>query len=266
MTATAGTYLERILAHKRLEIEERFAACDMANLRRLAERRSHLSLADALERPGVQVIAEIKRKSPSKGEFRAYLDPVELAAAYSAGGAAAVSVLTDHEFFGGSLQDLRDVSASRAHDVGLVVLQKEFIIDNRQIVEAAAAGADAVLLIVAALSRGQLSDLHKVASDFGLEALVEVHDEPELDKAMTSEPRIVGVNSRNLRTFQTDLGVAEQLLPSIPQGCVRVAESGITTRADVERMGAAGADAVLIGESLVLAGDPVAALRGLRGC
>ncbi|HEX5939093.1 MAG TPA: indole-3-glycerol phosphate synthase TrpC, partial [Dehalococcoidia bacterium] len=259
MSAIAGTYLEAIVLHKRLELEERYAVGDLHELRRMAEARNdQLSLAGALSGQGVQVIAEIKRRSPSKGEFKKQLDPVQYAEAYLAGGAAAISVLTDNEFFGGSLQDLRDVHSSVAHAHGLVILQKEFIIDERQVIEGAASGADAILLIVAALDRPQLRDLQTTACDLGLEVLVEVHDEDELDIALSAEARTIGVNNRDLRTFKTDLAVAERLLPRIPEGIVRVAESGIATRGDVERVSAGGADAVLVGEKLVVADDPAA--------
>lgn len=267
MTVAAGTYLERILERKRAEVEERFATSDLATLRRLADDRDdQQSLASALRRDGVQVIAEIKRRSPSAGVFREQLDPVEIADAYASGGSAAVSILTDHDFFGGSLQDLRDVHASRAHADGLVILQKEFVIDERQVVEGAAAGADAILLIVAALEAEQLQDLLSTLHELNLEGLVEVHDEGEVEIALKSGAHIVGVNSRDLRTFKTDLAVAEQLLPMIPESCVRVAESGIKLRSDVERVVNAGADAVLVGEALILADDPAAAIRQLRGC
>jgi indole-3-glycerol phosphate synthase len=267
MTAASGTYLERILARKRVEVEERFASWDVAELRRLAEARDdQRSLADALSADGIQVIAEIKRRSPSAGQFREYLDPVELAQSYAAGGAAAVSILTDHEFFGGSLQDLRDVHAATARGDGPVILQKDFVLDERQVIEGAAAGADAVLLIVAALDPPALRDLQSAARALAMEALVEVHDDAELEIALAAGAAIVGVNSRDLRTFETNLAVAERLLPLIPRGIVRVAESGIRSRADVERMEAAGADAVLVGESLMLADDPTEAVRRLRGC
>jgi indole-3-glycerol phosphate synthase len=263
----ARTYLDEILAHKAREVEERFANIDVASLRRTAGRRSdHLSLYNAIKRPGIQVIAEIKRRSPSKGEFRRELDPAAIAGEYLAGGAAAISVLTDKRFFGGSMADLVRVYGSSARSGGLVLLRKDFIIDERQVIESAAWGADAFLLIVAAIPPSELKALHTLADDLGLEALVEVHDESELTTALDSGAKVIGVNNRDLRSFETDLRIAEHLLPLVPQDIGRVAESGISARHDVERMAAAGADAVLVGETLMKSGYIRAKLRELRGC
>jgi indole-3-glycerol phosphate synthase len=261
-----GTYLDEILAHKRQEVVERFASKDAASMRRVAGRRSdQLSLAAALKRPGVQVIAEIKRRSP-RGELRPDADAAQVAAAYHKGGAAAVSVLTDDRYFGGSLADLMAVYTSASRREGLVVLRKDFIIDERQVVESAVWGADAILLIVAALGAENLKKLLGLNTDLGLEALVEVHDESELEIALSADATIIGVNNRDLRSFTTDLAVSERLLPTIPGKVAGVAESGIASRPDVTRMAAAGADGVLVGEALMKASDPTAAVQELLGC
>jgi indole-3-glycerol phosphate synthase len=211
----------------------------------------------ALAAPGLSVIAEVKRRSPSRGDIAPGLDPAMLAASYAAGGAAALSVLTDGDHFGGSPDDL---AAARAA-CGLPVLRKDFTVDGRDVADARLMGADAVLLIVAALSDGELAALHRLAADLGLAALVEVHDEAELDTALAAGASIVGVNQRDLRTFTVDRGLAARLAPRIPSGVVTVAESGIRGPDDVP----AGFDAILVGESLVTAADPAAAVRHLRG-
>jgi indole-3-glycerol phosphate synthase len=206
------------------------------------------------------VIAEIKRRSPSKGEIAPGLDPAITAKAYEAGGASALSVLTDPEFFGGSLDDLR--TAREATRVP--VLRKDFIIDEVQVYEARAAGADAVLLIVAAVpDDALLADLHALAAELGLAALVEVHDAVELDRALGIGAVVVGVNCRDLATFAEDLGTAEELADRIPTDVIAVAESGIRNTDDAARMARSGFDATLVGEMLVRLGDPAAALRGL---
>ena len=212
-------------------------------------------LAAALRRPDgtVAVIAECKRRSPSKGDLAPDLDPVAAAVAYEAGGAAALSVLTDAPYFGGSLADLE-----AARDAcSIPVLRKDFTIDPLQIVEARGAGADAVLLIVAAIpDDALLADLHTVALEWGLAVLVEAHTEDEIDRALRAGARIVGVNSRDLSTFAEDLSVAQRLATRIPGDVVGVAESAIRSRDDAARMAAAGFDAVLVGEALVRSADP----------
>lgn len=259
-----GTYLDEILAHKAREVEQRFGGEDVYAMReRVPRREGRKSLFTALKEPGLQVIAEIKRRSPSKGELRADLDPVEVAAAYMEGGAAAVSILTDERFFGGSLEDLTRVNESFAGGEGPVILRKDFIIDQRQVVESAAAGADAILLIVAALSRAQLRELLSLTHELGLETLVEVHDEAEVGVALGTGARIIGVNNRDLRSFNTDVAVSERLLPMLPETVARVAESGLGSREDLRRVGEAGADAVLIGETLMKASDIRQSLRQL---
>ena len=218
-------------------------------------------LERALSGPGVAVIAEVKRASPSAGAIADHADAAAQAARYAAGGAAALSVLTERAHFGGSLQDL--VAARAATD--LPILRKDFIVDASQIVEARSAGADAVLLIAAALDRGELVDLFAAARDLGLAALVETHSAAEVELALGAGARIVGVNSRDLETLAVHLDRALDLIRTVPAEVVRVLESGVSTRADVERASAAGADAVLVGEALMRAADPAAKLRELRG-
>lgn len=229
-----------------------------------AERPPALSLRAALQRPGMSVIAEFKRASPSKGRFPVEIEPVEVARSYVKGGASAISVLTDGPFFQGSLDDLTAVGEI-AWPVGAPVLRKDFIVDDYQIVEARAAGADAVLLIVAALEDSRLIALQAFAARLGMDALVEVHDAQEMVRAADAGARIIGINNRDLRTFHVDLGISETLAPAAPVDTVVVAESGIRNRRDVERLVAAGVDAILVGESLILSDDRAAAIRTLVG-
>ncbi len=214
----------------------------------------------ALRRPGLQVIAEIKRRSPSAGVIAAELDPAARAHAYAAGGAAAISVLTEPNFFGGSVADLQTVRAS----VDIPVLRKDFTLSPAQIWEARAAGADAVLLIVAALSPAALDELLATAREAGLAALVEVHTPEEAAVAAKAGAELVGVNNRDLTTFRTDLRVAEDVARHLPDGDVRVAESGVATPEGATRMWTAGYDAILVGEALVRATDPAALVAQLR--
>ena len=209
----------------------------------------------------VGVVAEIKRRSPSQGSIRHDLDPVSHARAYARGGAVAVSVLTDEAHFGGSLDDLSQVAAA----VSLPVLRKDFIIDETQILEARAAGASAVLLIVRVLLPERLSALAAAAARHQLAALVEVHSAAELEAALAVGPAAVGVNARDLTTFTVDLRAAEAVVARVPREIPVVAESGIEERADVERLAAAGADFVLVGTSLARRTDPEAAVRALAG-
>jgi len=234
------------LARRRAELES--AVADAPPVR---------DFAAALRADHVRVIAEIKRRSPSKGDLAPDLDPVATARAYEAGGAACLSVLTDGPYFGGSGDDL---IAARAA-TGIPVLRKDFTVDPLQIDEARAMGADAVLLIVAALDDAQLRDLHAHARGRGLAVLVEVHDAAELDRALAIDPHIIGVNARDLSTFAEDLSTGEQMIATIPAGTIAVAESAIRRVDDAERMAAAGFDAVLVGEALVRADDPAALVR-----
>jgi len=211
--------------------------------------------------PDLSVIAEIKRRSPSKGDLHIGLDAAELAASFVAGGAACLSVLTDVEFFGGSIGDLQAARAACAKPV----LRKDFTIDARDVADTRLMGADAVLLIAAALDDHELVDLHGLAIELGLDVLVEVHDEPELDVALRAGATLVGVNQRDLTTFEVDHDRAARMSAAIPDGVVKVAESGVRGRDDAIRLADAGYDAILVGESLVTAPDPAAAVRDLLG-
>jgi indole-3-glycerol phosphate synthase len=215
---------------------------------------------DALRSPGLSIIAEIKRASPSRGPIDEGLDPSTLASLYERGGAAVVSVLTEERHFRGSLDDLRAVRSA----IDLPVLRKDFILESVQVWEARAGGADAVLLIVAVLDDPTLRQLIEQTRKIGMEALVEVHDEGEVDRALAAGARVVGVNNRDLETFEVDLQTAEKLADRL-DGVVSVAESGIWSPADARRMQAAGFDAVLVGESLVRAEDPIKLLKDLEG-
>jgi indole-3-glycerol phosphate synthase len=259
------TYLDRILERHR----ETAAADDreLADLVRASNalpstRRFAESLLAATDRGELAVISEIKRRSPSKGALNADLDPAVMAKTYEAGGASALSVLTDEEFFGGSAADLR---AARAATL-LPVLRKDFTVDARDVCDARLMGADCVLLIAAALSRPALIELHGVADDLGIEVLVEIHDEPELEVALAAGARIIGVNQRDLVTFQVDHERAVRMAALIPAEVVRVAESGVRDATDAGALRAAGYHAVLVGETLVTADDAASVLRTLRFC
>jgi len=258
------TILDEILEHKRGELKRAQDRVPPAVLAELAERASEAprGFRRALERgePPV-VIAELKRRSPSRGEIRPDFDPVACARDYAAGGAAALSVLTDERYFGGSLDFLARVRAA----VGLPLLRKDFLLDPYQVDEARVAGADAVLLIASALAAGTLRELLVHARARGLDCLVEVHDEGELEAALGAGADLVGVNNRDLRSFVTDLTVTERLAPRVPPGVLLVAESGIAGPADLARLARAGARAFLVGESLMREAEPGRALRRLRG-
>ncbi len=257
------TILDEILAHKRAELaaaETRRPAARVAAQAEAAADPPRGFRRALAEGPAPRVIAEIKRRSPSRGEIRPGFDAAACAKAYFEGGAAAISVLTDGHYFGGRLEDL-----AAAHGaVPLPLLRKDFVVDAVQIDEARVAGADAVLLIVAALSRRDLDALHSRALSLGLDALVEVHDEAEMDVAIAVGATLVGINNRDLRSFVVDLAVTERLAPQAPAGVLVVAESGIATGADVRRLSASGARAFLVGESLMREPDPGVALRRLR--
>jgi indole-3-glycerol phosphate synthase len=223
-----------------------------------------IDLDVALRAPGIGVIAEVKRASPSAGALAPDEEPWEpgaRAAGYQAGGAAAVSVLTEPRHFGGTLRDLRDVRRRTT----LPILRKDFIVHPAQVLEARAEGADAVLLIAAALTVTEIRELRVVAEDLGMSALVEVHEPDDLDRAMEAGSSVIGVNARDLETLQVDLRRAVELLAVVPAEVIRVLESGVSGREDVLRAEAAGADAVLVGETLMRASDPVAKLEELLG-
>jgi indole-3-glycerol phosphate synthase len=261
-----GTILDRILDRTRADVALRKERRPLGELEAAAIGRAPaLSLRQALLEPGVSVIAEIKRASPSRGVFPVDVDPAQVAAEYGAGGAAALSVLTDEPFFQGSLNDL-ERAAAVAHDpeFGMPVLRKDFIVDPYQIVEARAHGADAILLIVAALEDAELIEFLAVARSLGMDALVETHDEREMERAAAIGAEIIGINNRDLKTFTIDLAVTERLAPLAPSGAVLVAESGIFGPAEMARVERAGADAVLVGEGLIVEPDRAAAVRALR--
>jgi indole-3-glycerol phosphate synthase len=209
----------------------------------------------------ISVIAEVKRSSPSKGALSSISNPAALAEQYQSAGASVISVLTEERRFNGSLADLETVRSA----VSIPVLRKDFMVDEYQFYEARAYGADVVLLIVAALSSHQLRDYFEMATELGMASLIEVHTPQELEKAMEINPKIVGINSRNLKTLEVDQKAFAQLLPQIPADVIRVAESGISQRAEVEAAERFGADAILVGEALVRSGDPISTLHALRG-
>ncbi len=257
--------LDHILEATRNDLRMRRAHIPVDELRAgLASAPPARDFAGALRGPGVRIIAEIKRASPSRGALNLEIQPAELARAYAEAGAAAISVLTEPHYFRGSLEDLRQVRrALDGSDMPVPLLRKDFIIDPYQLLEARTAGADAVLLIVAALEDAALDALYHQALELGLTPLVEVHTEEELARALKLRPAVVGINSRDLRTFQVDLGTAFRLRPMIPSDAVVVAESGVRSPADVRRLAEAGVQAVLVGEALVTAPDPPAVLRDL---
>jgi len=207
------------------------------------------------------VIAEVKRSSPSKGTRAEISSPGLLAEKYEDAGAAVVSVLTERRRFGGSLEDLMEVRSA----INIPILRKDFMVDEYQFREARAAGADVVLLIVAALSKNQLKDYYDLATELGMAVLVETHTRQEIEDAMEISPRIIGVNARNLKTLDIDLQAFSDLIPEIPDSIIRVAESGISQRAEVEIVATAGAQAILVGETLVRSGNPGAAIDELLG-
>jgi indole-3-glycerol phosphate synthase len=253
--------LAEIIVGVREDLARRQSAVPEADLRAaLADVPPARDPMPALRTADMSVIAEVKRRSPSKGELADIPDPAALATAYAAGGAAAISVLTEERRFGGSLDDLRAVRAA----VETPLLRKDFIVEGYQLLEGRAAGADLALLIVAALSDDDLRRLHDRARELGLTVLVEVHDERETERAVALGAELIGVNARNLKTLEVDDATFAKLAPLVPADRVLVAESGIAGPADVARYAADGARAVLVGEALVKDGDPVAAVRAMR--
>jgi indole-3-glycerol phosphate synthase len=263
------TILDQIVDQKRREIALLPAdSITSASLRAALDRRGdRRDFAAALRRPRtglMALIAEVKKASPSAGVIRPDFDPVRIAREYEAAGATCLSVLTDERFFQGSLAYLRAIRDA----VGLPLLRKDFLIDERQILESITGGADAILLIVAILSDAQLEHFHRLATAAGLAVLVEVHDEPELERALAIGAPLIGVNNRNLKTFQVDLATTERLAARLRElsagpGVFLVAESGIHSRADVERLSRAGAGAILVGESLMREADLAAKVHAL---
>jgi indole-3-glycerol phosphate synthase len=255
------SHLEQILSSTRSRIEElRSWAQDDALEQRVASLPKPRRFGDALGGPGyAAIVAEIKRVSPAGGALNEDLNAAELASAYASGGAAALSVVTEPDHFKGSLEDLRAAAST-----GLPLLRKDFILDELQVLESRAWGADAVLLIVKALGE-ELGALVAAVEALGMDALVEVHDEHELERALAASASLIGVNHRNLETFDIDPERTLKLAPLVPVDCVLIALSGVSDRSGVEALEAAGVHAVLVGESLVTAGDPAAKLRTLRG-
>ncbi len=258
--SATNTYLARILAAHR-----EAAAADRRPLDALVERAASTEATRGFARAltgvdGVAVISEIKRRSPSKGDLHPGLDPAVLAGDYAAGGASCLSVLTDRDFFGGSPDDL---AAARAA-VELPAIRKDFTVSANDVADARLMGADAVLLIVAALDDAELADFHALAVELGLDALVETHDEAEVERALTVGASLIGVNQRDLVTFEVDTARAVRVAATIPPEAVSVAESGIQGPDDLPALADAGFDAVLVGESLVRSGDPAAAVAALR--
>ena len=258
--------LDKIVEEKKREVAKLparlIAAGDLRDaMLEHGERRDFLAVLRQPRQGDIALIAEVKKASPSAGVICEEFDPVRIAKEYEAAGASCLSVLTDGKFFQGSLDHLRQIRAA----VKLPLLRKDFIIDERQILEAIEWGADAILLIVAILTGAQLAKFHSLAMEAGLAALVEIHDEAELERALKVSPALLGVNNRNLKTFKVDLATTERLARKIGAGKILVAESGIQTRADVERLKQCGANAILVGESLMRGGDIPSKIRELIG-
>jgi indole-3-glycerol phosphate synthase len=260
VTQRTDTVLDRIVADKREELAAAQRRVPFAELKaRLPQAPPPRPFAGALRGDSVRLIAEVKKASPSRGLLREQFDPVALARDYAEAGAAAVSVLTDERHFQGSLDHLASIRAALPQ--GPPLLRKDFLFDHYQLYEARVHGADAVLLIAAVLNSALLAQLIGLAKALDMDALVEVHDELELERALMASATLIGVNNRDLRTFEVDLATTERLRPLIPPEVTVVAESGVFTRADVERMGLLGVHAVLIGEALVTTPDPARKIR-----
>lgn len=255
--------MEQLIAGAREGVEARRRDLPQSELEaRLSARRDDRPFNEALVRPGLSLIAEFKRRSPSAGQIAAEgVEVAAQAAAYERGGAAALSVLTDERHFGGSLADLRAARAA----CGMPILRKDFLVDPYQLYEAAVNGADAVLLIVAALGDEDLRELHREARAIDLDCLVEVHDAEELERALEAGAEVIGINNRNLDDMSVDVGTTYELMPDVPAGKTVVAESGISGRGELEELERVGVDAVLIGSALMAAEDPEAKVRELTG-
>jgi indole-3-glycerol phosphate synthase len=262
-----GTVLDRIVAQTRLDLAERMERTPRSKLQDAFNAQpAPIDVAAALRGDSVQVIAEIKRASPSKGAFPVAVNPPVVATEYAQGGAAAISCLTDAPFFQGSLSDLEAVSnVTWQLERPIGVLRKDFIVDRYQIDEARAFGASCILLIAACLEDRLMRDLHDFAVSLGLSVLVEIHDEQELDRALQIGAALLGVNNRDLKTLNVDLETTRRLAPLVPADVVLVGESGIFTRAHVEDVASSGVDAILVGESLIMQDDRAAAVAALLG-
>jgi indole-3-glycerol phosphate synthase len=257
-----ATFLETVMERTQADVARRRRETPPAELEaRLGPARRGRPFSEALIAEGISLIAEMKRASPSRGPIRPGASVAEVVRAYQAAGARAISVLTEPTHFGGSLDDL--VEARGASDLPL--LRKDFVVDRYQLLEARAAGADAVLLIVAALGRDRLAELMTEVSALGMDSLVEVHDEEEVEAAVEAGAEVIGINNRDLHSLDVDLGTTFKLLADVPAGTVVVAESGITARGHVSELEDAGVDAILVGEILMRAEDPASAVRELLG-
>lgn len=259
-----ATFLETVIERTESDLPRRMRAVPAAELHQMigagAGRRGR-PFSEALIAEGISLISEMKRASPSRGPIRPDASVTEIVRGYEAAGARAVSVLTEERHFGGSLADLAEARAA----CDLPLLRKDFLIDEYQLLEARAAGADAVLLIVAALEPSRLAELMIAAGELGMDSLVEVHDEREVATAVDTGAEVIGINNRNLHSLEVDLDTTYRLLADIPAGTVVVAESGITRHEDVRQLEGAGVDAILVGEALMRAEDPVRAVRELLG-
>jgi len=252
--------LDRIIAQKREEVEHRKKSMPLSSLKeRIAQCQAPLDFALALEGSHTRLIAEVKRASPSRGVLCPNFNPVELAKNYAQGGAAAISVLTEANYFKGSI----DYLAAIREEIELPLLRKDFIFDPYQVYESCAYGADALLLIVASLSQEKLEELLSLSHSLGLNCLVEVHNEDEVERALLSQAKIIGINNRDLNTFTIDINITSRLRPLIPQERIVVSESGIRSRGDVEKLKGWGVNAVLVGEVLVTTGNIQTKMREL---
>ncbi len=252
--------LNRIITEKKEEVEQRKKDMPLSHLeKRITQRKAPLDFAHALDDGSTRLIAEVKRASPSRGVLCSNFNPIELAKTYVQGGAAAISVLTEANYFDGSIDHL----AAIREEVHLPLLRKDFIFDPYQIYESSAYGADALLLIVAILSQEQLEELLSLSHNLDLRCLVEVHNEDELDRALLSQAKIIGINNRDLSTFTIDINTTRRLRPLIPQERIVVSESGISSRNDVEKLKGWGVNAILVGEALITADDILTKMREL---
>lgn len=255
-----STVLESIIEGVLEDLEKR--RIPIAQLKaQLDEAPALRGAAQALSAPGMKIISEVKRASPSKGDLGDIAEPADLATRYQAGGASVVSVLTEERRFKGSIKDFIEVRS----EITIPMLRKDFIVTEYQIIESRILGADLLLLIVAGLSQSQYVDFYQMARELGMDILVEIHNEEELERALEVDPAIIGVNSRNLKTLDVDPKAFDLLLPMIPSGIIKVAESGISERSEVVHVEELGAGAILVGETLVRAGDPEAAISRLLG-
>jgi indole-3-glycerol phosphate synthase len=252
--------LNKIIAQKKEEVEQRKRSMPLSALQEsIAQRKAPLDFAFTLDGNHTRLIAEVKRSSPSRGVLCPDFNPVKLAKSYAQGGAAAISVLTEANYFEGSL----DYLAAIRDEVPLPLLRKDFVFDPYQVYESSAYGADALLLIVAILSQEQLVELLSLSRSLGLSCLVEIHTEDEVERALLSQAKIIGINNRDLNTFTIDINTTHRLLPLIPQQRIVVSESGISSRSDVEKLEGWGVNAVLVGEALVTASDIQTKIREL---